>query len=122
MSGVSRNLVLDVHQLQDGGAVVRDRHVAVGRLEHLVHPLRPERRAQHGRDRARRDDVGLRSTRIASARENTNAQPRGVAQRARTRFAAAAGIPIVRLNPQNWTTSVYQKSDICAEHRAGLYL
>ena len=53
------DLVLHLHLLEDGGAVVGDAHVAVGRLQHLVHPLRPERRAQRRAHRLRREDVRL---------------------------------------------------------------
>ena len=53
------DLVLHLHLLQDRRAVVRDAHVAVGALQHLVHSLWPQRRAQDRRDRLRGKDVGL---------------------------------------------------------------
>mmetsp|Transcript_32272 Transcript_32272/g.79948 ORF Transcript_32272/g.79948 Transcript_32272/m.79948 type:complete len:351 (+) Transcript_32272:698-1750(+) len=36
------DLVVDAHLLQDGGTIVRDGHIAVGALEHLVHALGPQ--------------------------------------------------------------------------------
>eukprot|EP00962_Isochrysis_galbana_P018199 scaffold5240_cov116-Isochrysis_galbana.AAC.7 len=53
------DLVLDLHLLQDSGPVVGDGHVAVGRLEHLVHALWAQRRLEDVADRLGGKDVGL---------------------------------------------------------------
>ena len=52
-----RGRVLDLDFLEDRDPVVRDRHVAEGVDEHLVHALRPQGRLDRVRDRARRGDV-----------------------------------------------------------------
>ena len=61
------DLVLHVHQLEDGRAVVGDGDVAIGRLEHLVHALGPQRGAEHARDGLGSADVGLDSVDAADA-------------------------------------------------------
>lgn len=53
------NLVLNVHLLEDRGAVVGDGHVAVRADEHLVHAAGTQRGAQNVGHRARSKDIGL---------------------------------------------------------------
>src|SRR5439155_9156405 len=52
-----RGRVLDLDLLEDRDPVVRDRHVAKGVDEHLVHALRSQGRLDRVCDRARRGDV-----------------------------------------------------------------
>src|SRR5213596_763654 len=52
-----RGRVLDLDLLEDRDPVVRDRHVAEGVDEHLVHALRSQGRLDRVCDRARRGDV-----------------------------------------------------------------
>ncbi len=56
---VSANLVIHVHQLEDGSSVVGDGDVVVGRDHHLVQALRTQRRSQGVGDRPSRQDVAL---------------------------------------------------------------
>lgn len=53
------HLVVDVHHLEDGGAVVGDGDVVVGGHHHLVEALGAERRAQRARHRLGGLDVRL---------------------------------------------------------------
>ena len=51
--------MVDIHHFEDGGAVVGDRDVVVGRHHHLVESLGAERRAQRAGHRLGGLDVRL---------------------------------------------------------------
>ena len=53
------DLVRHLHLAEDGGPVVGDGYVPVGRYHDLVHPLGTQRRADDAGDGPRRQDVGL---------------------------------------------------------------
>ena len=52
--------MVDIHHFEDGGAVVGDRDVVVGRDHHLVEALGAERRAQRAGHRLGGLDVRLK--------------------------------------------------------------